>query len=95
MQTKTDTFANSVDQDERRAVSSGSTLVAIFIDFTQQTHNVVNTLLQRGCNITKVQPRCNDVDATLCICWVFTKSLFATTDVSKLVDGRAHIKSQE
>ena len=36
--------------------------------YFQQTHNVVTTSLQR--NVTTLQRRCNDVEATLCVCWV-------------------------
>ena len=37
---------------------------------TKQTHNVAGTSLKRRCNVTTLQRRCNDVIATLCVCWV-------------------------
>ena len=36
---------------------------------TKQTHNVLTTSLQRRCEVVMLQRRCNDVVATLCVCW--------------------------
>ena len=36
---------------------------------SQQTHNVTRTSLQRRCNVTMLQRCCNDVPATLYVCW--------------------------
>ena len=42
----------------------------------QQTHNVITMSLQRRCNVTTLQRRCNDVDATLCVCWEVSNLIF-------------------
>ena len=41
----------------------------IIQDIIQQTHNVTTTSLQRRCNVVTLHRRCNDVPATLCVCW--------------------------
>ena len=62
--------------------------------YSQQTHNVAGTSLKRCCNVTTLQRRCNDVVATLCVCWVWT----ATSGnqhcaPSKDTDQPAHTRS--
>ena len=37
------------------------------------------TSLQRRCNVTTLQRRCKDVDATLCVCWVSNLHVKSTT----------------
>ena len=43
----------------------------------QQTHNVAGTSLERRCNVTTLQRLCNDVVATLRVCWDGSTSLAA------------------
>ena len=38
-------------------------------EMIQQTHNVATKSLQRRCNVTTLQRRCNDVVETLRVCW--------------------------
>ena len=45
--------------------------VVIKAVYTQQSHNVTTTSLQRRCNVMTLQRRCYDVIVTLCVCWVF------------------------
>ena len=47
-----------------------------FTDTTYQTHNVFT---QCRCNVTTLQRRCKDVDATLCVCWVSNLHVKSTT----------------
>ena len=42
----------------------------VVVVFYRALHNMVTTLLQRRCNVTTLQRRCNDIDVTLCVCWV-------------------------
>ena len=51
---------------------------------SQQTYNVVITSLQRRSNVTTLQRRCNDVVATLCVCWGCTFTLHILCDICKL-----------
>ena len=46
---------------------------------SQRTHNIAGTSLPRRCNVTTLQRRCNDVVATLCVCWECQKRTFGRT----------------
>ena len=39
------------------------------LKYSQQTHNVETTSLQRRCNVVMLQRRCKDVVSTLCVYW--------------------------
>ena len=38
---------------------------------------------QRRCNVTTLQPRCNDVVRTLCVCWVSSALLQGISSILK------------
>ena len=64
-------------------------LSEIFELTAQQTHNVAGMSLQRRCNVTTLQRRCNDVLATVCACWESFSGILATkqSDTSSCLEN--------
>ena len=63
------TKANYMERLSERGRRLGQVMV---LGRSRQTYIAVTTSLECRCNVTTLQRRCNDVVATLCVCWVYS-----------------------